>query len=205
MSIVKKLFVVRHGQTDYNLKKIVQGRGVDASLDETGQEQANGFYKTYKSIHFDAIYASSLKRSQESIQRFLKEGIPYKETPLLDEISWGDYEGKKQTPEKEREFKATTAKWYAGETNIKMPNGESADDLHNRVKTFLTQLVVTDYEKILICSHGRTIRLILCELMGIPVSKMRTFNPENLGLYQLNWTPNQLATIIKQNDLAHFK
>ena len=204
MDAVKNLYIVRHGQTDYNLKRIVQGRSINASLNETGNTQAKHFFDAYKNIKFEAIYASSLLRSQQTIASFVDGKIPYYEDPLLDEISWGDYEGKAPSAEKRSEFEAMLSKWDEGETDFRMPNGESADDLHNRVKDFLTDLAKTNDETILICSHGRTIRLILCELTGIPISKMLTYNPNNLGLYQLNWTPNNLANIIKQNDLTHF-
>lgn len=53
--MVKDIYIVRHGQTDYNLKGIVQGSGVDASLNDTGREQAAAFHKAYGNYPFDRV------------------------------------------------------------------------------------------------------------------------------------------------------
>jgi probable phosphoglycerate mutase len=46
--LTREFFIIRHGETDFNLQGIVQGRGVDPSLNETGRRQANQFYEYYK-------------------------------------------------------------------------------------------------------------------------------------------------------------
>ncbi|HRG79965.1 MAG TPA: histidine phosphatase family protein, partial [Cyclobacteriaceae bacterium] len=59
----KKIYIIRHGQTDFNLQGIVQGSGVDSSLNDMGRAQADAFYLTYKDIPFDKIYTSALRRT----------------------------------------------------------------------------------------------------------------------------------------------
>ncbi|HMR56571.1 MAG TPA: histidine phosphatase family protein, partial [Cyclobacteriaceae bacterium] len=66
----KKIYLIRHGQTDFNLKGIVQGSGVDSSLNDRGRAQAEAFYETYKNIAFDKIYTSALRRTRESVIGF---------------------------------------------------------------------------------------------------------------------------------------
>lgn len=200
---MKELFIVRHGQTAYNKQKIVQGRGINADLNETGREQAEKFYRAYQNQPFDKIYASNLKRSQQSIANFVEEGKQLNIRPNLDEISWGKYEGQKLNPEMKLEFEKLRHQWYAGNTSVTMPKGESADDLSNRVQVFLQEIAETEAQKILICSHGRTIRVMMCLLTGIPIADMRTYDPDNLALYQVNWEPPQLAEIIKKNCVDH--
>ena len=56
--VEKEIYIVRHGQTDLNAQGIVQGKGVDAPLNELGQKQANAFYEAYKHVPFDALYSS---------------------------------------------------------------------------------------------------------------------------------------------------
>ena len=96
--------MVRHGQTDYNLQGIVQGSGVDASLNEKGQAQARAFYTAYHQLAFDRVYISKLKRSKESVMGFINAGIPYEEHESLNEICWGTREGKKITPEEDNYY-----------------------------------------------------------------------------------------------------
>src|SRR6478736_6501366 len=73
----KKIYLIRHGQTDFNLRGIVQGSGVDTSLNERGRDQAQAFFQAYKKVAFDKIYTSALKRSFESVQSFVALGLPY--------------------------------------------------------------------------------------------------------------------------------
>ncbi len=59
----KKIYIVRHGQTNFNLQGIVQGSGVDSSLNAMGRAQAAAFFKAYQSVAFDKIYTSTLKKN----------------------------------------------------------------------------------------------------------------------------------------------
>src|SRR5687768_4016565 len=73
---IKKIYLIRHGQTDFNLKNIVQGSGVDTDLNDKGRSQAEAFYNKYKHVPFDKVYTSALKRSMQSVDLFVKSGIP---------------------------------------------------------------------------------------------------------------------------------
>jgi broad specificity phosphatase PhoE len=74
--MIKTLYIVRHGQTDLNKQGIVQGRGRDTDLNDEGRKQADLFYNAYKSVPFDKVYISELKRTEQSIQQFIDLGIP---------------------------------------------------------------------------------------------------------------------------------
>ena len=62
-----KLYLIRHGETDYNRQGIVQGGGVDSSLNDLGRRQAEAFFEHYKHLRFDAVYVSALKRTHETL------------------------------------------------------------------------------------------------------------------------------------------
>ena len=62
----KLIYILRHGQTDYNLQGIVQGGGVDTSLNDTGRKQAHAFHEAYKHIPFEAVITSRLKRTHQT-------------------------------------------------------------------------------------------------------------------------------------------
>lgn len=92
--ILKHLYIIRHGETDYNKKGMVQGSGIDAPLNETGFRQSKAFYKAYKDVEFDKIYTTNLIRTQQTVQPFIQAGIPFEPLPALREISWGAQEGR---------------------------------------------------------------------------------------------------------------
>ena len=203
---VKKLiYIIRHGETEYNRLNIVQGSGVDTHLNEKGFNQAEKFHAFYKNIPFDKIYTSTLIRTQQSVQPFIDSGILYKKLPELNEISWGDFEGKTQTEEQKIMFYDVLKKWSMGELNEKIPNGESPLELQQRQSKALNHIMENTSEKnVLICMHGRAIKAFLCLLLNIPLTKMEEFLHTNLGLYILKFDGNKFE-LLKQNDTEHLK
>lgn len=203
----KFIYLIRHGETEYNKKGFLQGSSIDSSLNENGLKQAHAFYETYKNIHFDKIYTSVLKRSIESVSKFIEKGIPHEEFSEINEINWGKLEGKILTPISWIKLKKLASRWSAGETYKKIEGGESPDDVAYRQKIFLDKILSRNDEKtILICMHGRAMRIFLCLLTGKAVSQMDQFHHSNLCLYLVKFNHESLTyNIIKNNDVAHLK
>ena len=63
--LVKDIYLIRHGETEYNRKGVVQGSGIDADLNELGQKQAEAFFAHYQDLPIDKIYTSALKRTHQ--------------------------------------------------------------------------------------------------------------------------------------------
>lgn len=203
--ISKKVYLVRHGQTDFNLRNIVQGSGVDTDLNDLGRDQAAMFYNTYKSIPFDKVYTSALKRSHQSVQHFIDLGIPHDALAGLNEISWGTKEGHPVTPEEDAYYHYMLEQWRQGNTHLKIEGGESPEDVVRRMKPAVDYIMARPEEKtVLICMHGRAIRILLCHLLHYPLKAMDMFEHQNLGLYLLNFT-GSMFTIEKYNDTAHMR
>ncbi|MFT7589212.1 MAG: broad specificity phosphatase PhoE [Limisphaerales bacterium] len=179
----QQIYLVRHGQTDYNLKRIVQGRGVDASLNATGLSQAGKFYSAYKTVPFSHIYTSSLIRTKETAGLFIDSGISHSAHSEIDEIDWGDQEGVKTSPKMRKFYGHVMRAWSSGDYSPKMKDGESPLEVQDRVKTFFNSILNPSLDPVLIVSHGRTMRIILCTLLNKPLSEMRNFEHGNLGLY----------------------
>ena len=95
----KQLYILRHGETDHNKLGIVQGSGVDAPLNETCRMQAMAFYEKYRELDFNLLICSALQRSYQTIEPFTAHGIPLERYPEINEINWGEHEGKKGDPQ----------------------------------------------------------------------------------------------------------
>jgi len=200
----KKIYLVRHGQTDFNLQNIVQGSGVDTSLNETGRAQAAAFFETYKHVPFDKVYTSVLKRSQESVKSFLELGIPTEALAGLNEISWGTKEGHKITPEEDEYYHYMLKQWQLGNTSARIENGESPEDVVRRMKPAMDYILSKPEEQtILICMHGRAIRILLCYLLNYPLKSMDMFEHRNLCLYLLNYSGNMFT--VERYDTDHLR
>jgi probable phosphoglycerate mutase len=185
---LKKIYLVRHGQTKFNQLGVVQGRGIDASLNETGIRQAEMFYQAYKNIAFEKVYTSALKRSRESVLKFIMDGIPHEAHAGFDEISWGDHEGVEASEDRNEYFKHIITQWNQGNTSLKIQGGESPEDVAERQTQVIERILNSSEELILICMHGRAIRILLCKLLSYPLSKMDNFAHANLGLYILEYS-----------------
>jgi broad specificity phosphatase PhoE len=201
--IRKELYIIRHGQTDHNLKGIVQGKGVNLPLNELGRSQSKAFFEAYKHVPFDSIYTSTLTRAQQTIYPFRDIGVPYEIFPELDEISWGEMEGSQIVMENSDVFKSLVDEWRAGNIDAKPKGGESPRELQERQKRFITHLLHTPHRNILISMHGRAIRSMMCTLTGTPLSKMEDFPHVNLTLYKLNLHDEGKFEIEKFNDTWH--
>ncbi|MFD1257774.1 histidine phosphatase family protein [Mucilaginibacter terrae] len=186
--ILKTLYIVRHGQTDLNKQGIVQGRGMDTNLNDDGRLQANMFYSAYKDVPFDKIYISELKRTQQSVQQFIDAGLPYEKLSGLDELAWGIHEGQPSTPETKSAFRKLMQDWTAGRLDEKFEKGESPNEVQVRQKEAMSIIMSRFEEKnVLICMHGRAMRLLLCLLTNRPLTEMETFPHQNLVLYKITY------------------
>lgn len=199
------IYVIRHGQTEHNAKGIVQGKGVNLPLNELGKHQAQLFYKAYQHIPFDVVYTSTLLRAQESVASFIQQGIPHLIRPELDEISWGQLEGNNHVMENSDTFLNLLAAWKAGDVNARPLGGESPLDVQQRQQPFIEELKATSKKSILICMHGRAMRVLMCTLSGRPLTDMEYFQHVNLTLYQLRMNKSGTFDIILHNHQTHLQ
>ncbi len=202
---MKEIYIIRHGETELNRLGVVQGRGINSDLNDTGRAQAEAFYNHYKDIVFDKLYTSKLKRTHQTVQHFIDLGLPWEQLEGLDELAWGEWEGKPNTEEARIAFKEVVEKWQGGNYEAKFEGGESPNEVSIRLQQALEIIKSkTDEKRVLICMHGRAMRLLLCLLLEKPLSEMGDFPHQNTTLYRLNLTDNHF-TVIDFNNTDHLK
>jgi probable phosphoglycerate mutase len=200
----KTIYLIRHGQTDYNIRQVVQGRGVNSDLNETGRQQARLFFDAYKHIPFDVVYTSKLKRTNQTVQHFLDLGIPNIQLPNLDEIDWGIFEGVEHNPSLQETYHTIVNHWRNGDLHIKIEGGESAQDLYERISPFIDEIKNTEHQTILACTHGRTLRMLMCLFTGKDICLMDDYEHHNLCLYKLTYDGSDFH-IELENDISHLE
>jgi broad specificity phosphatase PhoE len=184
----KKLYIIRHGETDLNKNGIVQGRGIDADLNERGRSQGLAFFEKYKDRPFDKIYTSSLVRTHQTVAKFIEKGIPWEQLSGLDELAWGKYEGLKSTPELRVDFKKLIENWSLGRYDEKVEGGESPNEVFVRQAASMEHILAQENENlVLICMHGRAMRLLMCQLLKKSLDKMDEYPHQNTSLYILDY------------------
>ncbi len=199
----KKIYLTRHGQTDFNKKGIVQGSGVDSDLNELGHAQARAFFDHYKHVAFDKLYVSALKRTHQSMAGFIEAGMAYEELADLNEISWGEREGVPVDDLADAFYKDMIRRWRAGETDHRIDGGESPEEVAVRMRSALEHILAQTTENtVLICMHGRAMRVMLSVMLNYPLKDMDVFEHSNLCLYELTYT-GSLFTADRFNDTNH--
>ena len=183
----------------------MQGSGIDSSLNELGLAQAKAFYDKYQSLHFDKIYTSSLKRSIQSVDSFIQQGTLHEAHDGLNEISWGSKEGTNITLEEDEYYHWLLKQWQEGNTSVRIEGGESPEDVASRQRPVLDSILSRSEESsILICMHGRAIRVLLCQMLNYPLSAMDVFEHTNLGLYLLSYS-GSFFKVETYNNADHLK
>ena len=203
MTAKKTIYIIRHGQTNYNKQGIIQGSGIDSSLNETGRKQAEQFYKAYHHISFDKIYTSELKRTQQSVEKFIKQGVAMEVMPEFNEINWGKFEGLKGTPDSFKEYQAMIRDWKAGLLDRAAEGGETPNAMQKRQSIGLNKLLQKESERtVLIAMHGRAMRSFLCLLTKKPLQQMDEFKHKNLCLSVVEYD-GQSFQVVEQNCSKH--
>ena len=201
--MAKKIYLTRHGQTDFNKKGIVQGSGIDSDLNDTGRAQAEAFFRVYQKVPFDKLYVSALKRTHQSMRGFLEKPVPVTILPELNEISWGKQEGIMVNEERNVYYQQMIHCWQAGDTGMAIEGGESPEQVAIRMKRALQHILSNTSEKnVLICMHGRAMRIMLTVMLNYPLRCMDMFKHSNLCLYVLTYT-GSMFVVDRYNDTSH--
>lgn len=201
----KEIYIIRHGETDFNRQGIVQGRGVNSDLNTLGLAQGEAFYNHYRHIKFDKIYTSSLKRTHQTIQKFVGDNLPWEQLEGLDELSFGVWEGHPNSPEWKEALTCMDNGWRNGECDLAFENGESPNQVAQRLQEALDVIMSrTDEKRVLVCMHGRALLIFLCVLSRMPVSSMKEFAHHNTGLYKVKFEDGAFR-ILSTNDVTHLQ
>lgn len=156
------ILITRHGQTDWNVLKKVQGKA-DIDLNENGREQATIIAKKIDLEKIDLIISSPLKRALQTTEIINKsKGIPVIIDERISERDFGEFEGKRTSDFNYEEFWSYKAnKGYIKAENIR--------DFFDRVYDFLNEVKEKYKDKrILIVTHGGVSILMKCYFSGIP-------------------------------------
>ena len=173
-----KIYIVRHGETNANVKKIAQGRK-DEPLNENGRKLAVLTGQAIKGIHFDFCISSPLVRASETAKIILAESgndIPFTVDDRLLEMDFGDDEGRSLV-----EMAATASLFYTDPFQFPgFPNGETMQDVCDRTQGFLKELIAKDDGKTyLISTHGCAMRAMTNYLFSDPANFWQGHAPYN--------------------------
>jgi len=153
-----KLYFVRHGRTPANILRVYNGISNDESLSQEGIEDLEKKKSIYQDINFDYIYASPMKRVQETLGILVNQPINELREDLM-EMDFGDWVGVSY----DDKAKELADLGYTWDDYVDPDNGETFEHLFSRTKNFINEVLSkhNDNETILIGSHGMTIAALM--------------------------------------------
>lgn len=180
------LYVMRHGKTDWNVKKKLQGR-TDIPLNEEGIKMAKNAAIEYKDINFDVCYCSPLMRAKQTARYFFEDrDVPIIFDDRLMEMSFGIYEGV------ENSFSDSDCPvniLFKDPVNYKgVPDGETFEQLYARTGDFLEKVALPDVKSgkdVIIIGHGAMNSCIISQVKNIPLENFWDNGIENCKLFKL--------------------
>jgi broad specificity phosphatase PhoE len=171
------VFLIRHGETPYHAENRYAGR-TDLPLTDRGQAQALELGEWAAAARLSGIVASPLRRARQTAEPVAsKTGLDLVLDERLVELDFGAADGLTAAEMRER-FPAERASFEADPYSHPFPGGEAPSDALGRGRAALADLASgTRGERALVVAHGTFLRIVLCDLLGLPPSRYRSAFP----------------------------
>ena len=180
-----RLLLIRHGEVEARYQGIFGGR-IDMSLSPRGKRQAKVLAGYLQTKTIDAVYASPMKRVQQTLAPTLKQsGHEQKIYPGLREVDFGDWTGLNWETVRDR-YDFAVHEWLEQIQKPGAPNGENGRTFRARVEPCLREIIRRHPgENVAIFCHGGVIRMLLSILLELPLPKTNSFEVEYASITQV--------------------
>ncbi|WP_371803019.1 histidine phosphatase family protein [Candidatus Lokiarchaeum ossiferum] len=187
------IYLIRHGETDWNKQGKIQGH-MDIALNQKGRLQAKILASKFKNIKIDRIYTSDLLRASQTAEIINKttkslliadERLRERNYGVWQNYSWSEVHS--QNPNLKEE-------WRTNPVHSKPPKGESIHDLYNRITRFLSELISDAKNNILIVAHNSPLKILISIAKGITLEEFHTIDHlSNTEIIQIKSTEGNLS------------
>ena len=200
-------FLVRHGETDWNLTGRGQGQS-DVPLNARGRAQAQATAARLRPTRFTTAYASDLGRVTQTAQPIMRgRELPLITLPALRERSYGAWEGLTDAEIAARDPHRYAARLSGGDTWAP-PGGESMRHLFARVAAAVDRLRdahARDDGDLLLVAHGGSLRAAIVRLLDLPPASVWRFALDNCGLSVVTTFDGGHTALELLNDTCHLQ
>lgn len=198
-------FLVRHGETDWNVEGRAQGQ-MHVPLNDKGLAQAEAIAARLRPMRFAHVYSSDLRRVTQTAEAIMSgRDVPLVTLPALRERGFGEWESL-TFAEMEARYPEQCATIFSGDDTTAPPGGESERDLYERVAAGVDRLRERhrgDDTDLLLIAHGGSLSAAIVHLLGLPSANMDRFLFGNCGLSAVTVHDNGFAALALLNDTTH--
>ena len=201
---MQKVFLIRHGETDYNRDHRLQG-ALPIPLNAKGQSQAKALGLYLKDQGIETIFSSPMIRARQTADIMGQAlGVTVCEEPRIQEIAFGQFEGLRSS-EIEEKYPDIYRMWQSGDMSYTVPDGESRRSVQQRMTGAWIDIITnTEYEKIALVSHGSALRIIMRYLFHlVPTQTIQNTSITTLSRFHEAWEIESFAETPHLNDMMN--
>lgn len=200
---MKHVYFIRHGETDNNKTHILQGKGIDASINEVGKLQANEIAEALLDVPIQKVVTSSMQRTLETASPLIEQkNVVVQSFAELDEMNFGIWEGS-YFEDVKNEIHEINNKWTSGDVNAEVEGGESPQQVFDRAGSKIIEILQNSREEyIAFVIHGRLIRIVLSEFLGKGLKNMHLIKHQNGAINHLTWNGKSFR-VVELNKIDH--
>ena len=200
-----RILLARHGETPWNAEGRYQGQ-IDIPLSPVGEAQARALGNRLNDLRIDRAVASPLARARRTAELALGEaradllGLDAD----LQEIAHGEWEGLLASEINEKD-PARLRAWREEPESVLMPGGESLRQVLDRSWRGLARAVdgLGDGDTLLVVAHDAVNRVLLCRILGLPISRVWSFRQAPTTINLLEGPTVEQLEVVRLNDCAH--
>ncbi|QQQ43232.1 histidine phosphatase family protein [Stenotrophomonas maltophilia] len=200
-----RILLARHGETPWNAEGRYQGQ-IDIPLSPIGEAQAQALGARLASVDITRAVASPLSRARRTAQLALgaARADMLLTEPELQEIAHGEWEGLLASEIHEKDPSRLQA-WREEPDTVLMPGGESLRLVLERSWRGLARATegLGEHDTLLVVAHDAVNRVILCKVLGLPISRLWTFRQAPTTLNLLEGADLDSLEVVRLNDCAH--
>lgn len=197
-----ELIAVRHGETDFNADRRMQGH-LDVPLSETGRVQAQAAAARLADEPIDKIYSSDLQRALETA-RIIREGreIELVTDLRLREFHMGTFQGMTLSEAREKHGDAWE-RFFIHDADFALPGGQSRNQKQVEIASFMEEVVRSQAGgRMLVVTHGGILIAMLRHVLGIPASHYFRVSIENTGIQRFRYK-NETWQLVSWGEVDH--
>lgn len=197
-----ELIAVRHGETDFNAERRMQGH-LDVPLSVTGRVQAQAAAARLADEPIDKIYSSDLQRALETA-RIIREGreIELVTDLRLREFHMGTFQGMTLSEAREKHGDAWE-RFFIHDADFALPGGQSRNQKQVEIASFMEEVVRSQAGgRMLVVTHGGILIAMLRHVLGIPASHYFRVSIENTGIQRFRYK-NATWQLVSWGEVDH--
>jgi broad specificity phosphatase PhoE len=191
-----RLYLIRHGEVEERYRRVFGGR-IDMELSPFGHEQARTMALYLQRIPFQAIYASPMKRVQQTLAQLVE--TQNKRPILLEtlrEVDFGVWTGL-SWEQVMQQYNVSAFEWLNQLQNGRITGAESAAEFRERIEGCVTKILAEcPGQTVAVVCHGGVIRAMLAILLDIPLAKTASFDIEYASFTVVDHLPRRTEVML---------